>query len=165
MRGRALLDHIVLDYCVAAVRQVNAVACSAVQVINTRICNGCIKSATLDLMTFARIVKITVVDCQISDLINIKIMSLAVTSAVIGKLAVVNRESAGWRWCAEQAILVVMEIAIVESKIAAFIANSGSVAIGYLCTRELKVVDYDVTTGNKDCLAVRNQAGRNQLDH
>src|SRR5689334_24809600 len=92
-------------------------------------------------------------------------MSLAVTSAVIGKLAVVNRESAGWRWCAEQAILVIMEIAIVEGKIAAFIANSGSVAIGYLCTRELKVVDCDVAISDENRLAVRDQAGRYHRDH
>ena len=79
-------------------------------------------------MTLFRIVKITVINRQIGDCADqVEIMCLAVASAVKGEFAVINRESAGRPCPAEQTILVVVEITIVEGQIAAFIANSGAV--------------------------------------
>src|SRR4051794_23498955 len=92
-------------------------------------------------------------------------MRLSVATAVIGELAIINRESAGRPCPAEQTILVVVEITTVEGQIAPFIANSGAVEIGYLGTGKLEVVDCNVAAGNENRLAVRDQAGRYHRDH
>src|SRR4051812_7051456 len=92
-------------------------------------------------------------------------MRLAVATAIKGEFAIINRESAGRPCPAEQPILVVVEITIVEGQIAALIANSGAVGIRYLGTGKFKVVDRDIAAGNENRLAVRDQAGRYHRDH
>src|SRR4051812_1079442 len=111
-------------------------------------------------MTLFRIVKLTVINRQIGDCADVEIMCLAVASAVKGEFAVINRESAGRPCPAEQTILVVVEITIVEGQIAALIANSGAVGIRYLGTGKLKVVNRNIAAGDENRLAVRDQAGR-----
>ena len=94
-------------------------------------------------MTLYRVVKITVINCQIGDCADVEIMCLAVASAVKGEFAIINRESAGRPCPAKQTILVVVKITTVEGQIAAFVANSGAVEIGHLGTGKLKVVNYN----------------------
>src|SRR5215213_2577373 len=76
-------------------------------------------------------------------------MRLPLATAVIGELAIINRESAGRPCPAEQTILVVVEITTIEGQIAPFIANSGAVEIGHLGTGKLEVVDCNVAAGNE----------------
>src|SRR3954452_25311513 len=92
-------------------------------------------------------------------------MCLSLATAVIGELAVINRESAGRPCPAKQTILVVVKITTVEGQIAAFVANSGAVEIGHLCTGKLKFVNCNIAAGNENRLAVRDQAGRYHRDH
>src|SRR4051812_30159677 len=92
-------------------------------------------------------------------------MGLAVAAAVEPKLAVIDRDIAGRICSAEQAILVVMGITIIEGEIATLEADSGAVAVTYRRSRKFEVVDCDIATGDEDGFAVWNQTGRNQLDH
>src|SRR4051794_26354819 len=58
-----------------------------------------------------------------------------------------------------------MKITTVEGEIAAFIANSGAVGIGDLCTGKFKVVNCNIAACDENRLAVRDQAGRYYRDY
>src|SRR4051794_14150592 len=93
LRVRTLLNHVVSDYGVAAIREIDAEACGAVQIVDARISNGGGERAAFYLVTDTGVVEIAIVDRQAGELAGIEIVRLTVAVAVICKFAVIDRQS------------------------------------------------------------------------
>src|SRR5712691_7493167 len=119
VRHRPLLDDVVLDQRVAAVRQVDAVARRAARsIVDPRVLDGGSDGPALDLVSDIRAVEIAVVDDQRAAA-GIEIVRIAITGrawiadTVIGEFAVVDGDGVAGS-AAKQAILVIEEIVVVE---------------------------------------------------
>src|SRR3954468_14184826 len=110
-------------------------------------------------MADIRIMKIAAIDHQTGDTVDVEIMRLAVTEAVKRKLAVVDLDAADNIRRGEQSILIVVEITVVEDKVAAFVADAGAIAVDHSGSGKRKIVDCDIAVGDENGFTVGNQAG------
>src|SRR5690242_12747312 len=81
-------------------------------------------------------------------------MSESRAVAVMGKLTFVDCDRAAGVVVPKQALLIIMEIVVVEGQIAGLISNSCAVAVRHLCPGKRKSVDNDITVGNENAFAV-----------
>src|SRR5690242_13513724 len=81
---------------------------------------------------------------------------------VVSELAVVDGKRA--EVACQHTHFVIEEAVIIQDEIAGLHLDAGAVAIGDQSSREGKIIDCDVTIGDEDGFAVRNQAGRYEVD-
>src|SRR3954466_9342869 len=93
------------------------------------------------------------------DIADIDIVGMAGARAGAGpipiKLGVVNGDAATQVVIAEEAVLVVVEGAVLDSEITAFVADARTVSAGDLHTREVQVSEDGVAALIEHALAVR----------
>ncbi len=170
LRLRPLLDDVVRDDGVAAIGQVDVIARRAGgPVDNTIVLDDGVGGAALDLVTDDGAGEEAVGDRQGGDVTDVEIVCLAVAGAVVGEFRMIDGDGADGRrariGAAEQAVLVVMEVVVVEGEIAGLVANARTIAVGHGGAGERHIVDGDVGVGREDRLAVGRRLGRHQIDH
>src|SRR5258707_4982751 len=110
LRIRPLLDEIVLDRGVAAVRQIDAVAGGAVRIDEAVVRQDVGGGAAFQLMTDTRVVKIAVGRSQAGNLTYIDIVAAAVARAVESELAVIDADGRPGNGVPQIAFLLVVEM-------------------------------------------------------
>src|SRR3954452_10895784 len=90
-------------------------------------------------------------------------MSITVARTVVGELAVTDRNRAAGT--GEKPVLVVEKVVAIQDEIAAFEANSGTVAVRDARSGKREMVDVNVAVDDEDTLAVRNIPACDQVHH
>ena len=111
----ALLDHVVRDRRVAAVRQIDRIAGAAVEIENAVIGDGVVLRPALDLMAHGGVVNIAVGEAELGDGADIEAVGEAGAITVEGDLRIVDRDRAIRIGRAKQALLVVVEVVVAEA--------------------------------------------------
>jgi len=161
----ALLDQVVLDDGVAAVGQVDVVAGGAAGAVDDGVAgDGGVERAALDVMADIGVGEIAVGDRELLDVADIERVGKAVAGAVAAEHRIVDRDGAACDRAAQDAVLVVEKLAIVDGQIAALITDAGAVAVADRGAREGDVIERDVGIGDQDRFAVGNGAAGHQID-
>ena len=163
---RPLLDQVAGDDGLAAVGKVDAVAGGAVCAIGDQVAgDGRAVGAALDLVPHADAGEAAVLDRELLDGARIQVVRQAVAVAVVAEVAVLDQEGPARHRGGHQAVLVVMEAAVAEREVAAFVPNPGAVLVRDLAAGEADVLDGAVRVHAQDGLAVGRAGGRDQVDH
>lgn len=116
-------------------------------------------------MTGLDAVEIAVVNGKVLDAPDVETVALAgriVT--VVAEFGIVDRDAAKSAIAGQYSHLVVKEPVIVEGQISRLVPDAGPVTIGNCGAREIEIVDRDITIGDQDTFAIRDQAGRGHFD-
>jgi hypothetical protein len=151
LRVRAFFDDVAGDGGVAAVRQVDVVAGGAGRaVLNPVVLNDGVSRTALDFVADDGAGEVAVFDGQRADVVDIQIVGVTAAVAIVRELGVVDRDVAVGIVGGEQTLLIVVEVVIVQTERAAFVAYASAVVVRYSSAGEGKIVDRDSNTGGTD---------------
>jgi hypothetical protein len=120
-----LLNDIATDDSDAAIGQVDAVAARAAAVINARIGDGGGLGAALDLVAVIAVIEVAVVDDPRGDVADIEVVPEAIaTAASVGEFRTDDADRAVGIAICQKPHLIVVERAVDDDKVAAFIARA-----------------------------------------
>ncbi len=160
-----LLDHVVANDGHAAIGNVDAVATRAGAIIDAGIGDGGGLGAALDLVADIGVVEVAVVDDQRGEVIDIEVVRKAIAGAVVGELRTGDADRAGGAGVPQDAVLIVVEIAVDDDQVAALVADARAVHVGHGRAGEAQILDRHVGLRDEDALAVGWRHGGDEVRH
>lgn len=161
---RALFDQIADHVGDAAVGKLQLVAGVTTGLIAEAVVEDeVLERPALEQVAAARMVRIGAGHAQASDVADVDIVGAAVARAVVAELRVFDiqrhiRVAAG-----EDAVFIVLELAVPDDQLPAFEADAGAVVVGHARAAKLQVLDRDAAAAHHpDALSLGIGAGRDE---
>ncbi len=99
-------------------------------------------------MTDLGVVRVVVLEDEFADVVDVEVVRLAVAEAVVRELRVLDRDRAVRAVAGEDAVFVVVEVAVTNGEVRAFLANAGAVLIDHFGAEKFDVLDRRVVARN-----------------
>src|SRR6476620_6028568 len=107
------------------------------------------------------VMRVVVAEDQRADVSDVNVVGLAVAKAVECKLGELNRDGARERSVRENALIVVMEVAVAHGQVVALLANAHAVLVNDVRAAEFDVLNCRIGAGNDpDTFALRTLPAR-----
>src|SRR5690606_28759644 len=161
---RTLRDEIADDIGDTAIGKLEFVAGRALDLVAQAVVEDVVfLGPALEQMADAAMMEIAAAHAQTGDLADVEIMGAPVVDAVVGELRILDIEEHIGAARRQDAVLIVLELALAHGQVAFFEAYAGAVAVAYARIAEFEVLDRDgAAAHHPDALAFGVRAVRDQ---